>query len=226
LRTHGTIVASKAVGAKYGVAKKATLIPVKITSVLDDMLDAFELIADDLDPDGKPGRGMYTSRLYQPKINRSHFNSAMKAVVVSSMSFGEGFTHDTAIADSKGKALKTYMDDIIALGTPIITSAGNHGEERPKIDQMPQVFEDGDFPIINVGAVNYQGKLWSHSQDGDQVTIYAPGDKAEAQSKNDKAPLEGEGTSIAAPAVAGLIATCKIHAPISCEHTLTLYDYV
>jgi hypothetical protein len=50
-------VASKAVGAKYGVAKKATLIPVKITSVFDDMFDAFELILEDLDPVTKPGRG-------------------------------------------------------------------------------------------------------------------------------------------------------------------------
>jgi hypothetical protein len=56
-KAHGTLVASKAVGAKYGVAKKATLIPVKITSVFDDMFDAFELILEDLDPVTKPGRG-------------------------------------------------------------------------------------------------------------------------------------------------------------------------
>jgi len=53
-------VASKALGAKYGVAKKATIIPVKVTLVLDDFIDAFELIADDLDPDEKPGRGTST----------------------------------------------------------------------------------------------------------------------------------------------------------------------
>ena len=106
--------------------------------------------------------------------------------------------------------MKAYINRILELGTPIVTSAGNHGEERPKIDQIPQIFEDGDTPLINVGAVNYQGKLWSHSQDGDQVTIYAPGDKAEAQTKVEKTSIEGEGTSIAAPAVGGLIATCKV----------------
>lgn len=132
----------------------------------------------------------------------------MRAVVVMSQSIGGILTYETAKADPDGMAFKAYLDQLAALGTPFVTSAGNNGEQRPNIDLLPQVLEDEDTPIINVGAVDYQGKLWSGSQDGDQVTIYAAGFPSESQSKKDKTPILTGGTSLAAPAVAGLIATC------------------
>jgi hypothetical protein len=136
----------------------------------------------------------------------THFSPAMRAVIVCSMSFGASSTHDSAHADARGKAMKAYIDKTAGLGTPIVTSAGNHGIKRPIIDQLPQVLEDEDTHIINVGAVDFHGKLWPNSQDGDQVTIYAPGTGSESQTKTDKTSMIGSGTSIAAPAVAGLIA--------------------
>lgn len=52
------MVASKAAGAKYGVSKKATLIPVKMTFDSSDIFEALELILEDLEDDSKAqGRG-------------------------------------------------------------------------------------------------------------------------------------------------------------------------
>jgi hypothetical protein len=130
----------------------------------------------------------------------------MRAVIVCSMSFGASWTHDSAHADPKGQAMKAYIDKIAGLGTPIVTSAGNHGIKRLIIDQLPQVLEDDDTHITNVGAVGFHGKLWPNSQGGDQVTIHASGTGSESQTKTDRTSMIGSGTSIAAPAVAGLIA--------------------
>jgi hypothetical protein len=83
----------------------------------------------------------------------------MRAVIVCSMSFGASWTHGSAHADPKGQAMKAYMDKIAGLGTPIVTSAGNHGIKRLIVDQLPQVLEDDDTHIINVGAVDFHSKL-------------------------------------------------------------------
>lgn len=132
----------------------------------------------------------------------------IRALVVYSISDDEQLSYKQAHADPFGEAVKLWIDKLASLGTPLVTSSGNHGDYpgRKLIDQIPQVLEDENTHIINVGAVDFQGMRWKSSQDGPQITIHGPGVASEAQAKKDKTSIKVEGTSFSAPAVAGQIA--------------------
>ncbi|KAF2831048.1 subtilisin-like protein [Ophiobolus disseminans] len=182
--THGTVVASKAVDAKYGIAKKATLIPVKTTPDYIDILDGFERIIKDLEK--APGR-------------------ALRAVVVFSTTLEEGLNYETALDFPQDQAFHNYLVKIMNLGTPIVNSAGNGALRSLDMDGLPQVFTDELTPLINVGSADFAGKRWYKSQEGTQLTTYGPGFIV-GQSRTNKKDFESVGTSYSAPIVAGVIA--------------------
>jgi hypothetical protein len=92
------------------------------------------------------------------------------------------------------------MKHLLGLGIPIVCAAGNNvpfQENRKKIDSRPQLFQDSTFPIINVGAADFQGKRLSMSRYNDEPMIYAPGDRVQAQSRDGGAlSITPSGTSI------------------------------
>lgn len=173
--SHGTMVASRALGKKYGVAKGATVIPVKVDIEYDDDFPkAIELIYKDI---------------------KANAGREKKSVVVSSLEFGDHETH----AGAQNEIMKDYINDLFNLGVPVIVSAGNDGDDtsgtRKNIDALPQVLEDKDFPLINVGAVDYDGTSPVWSQKGTQLTIHAPGVKSECQTRDDGKTETEPGTS-------------------------------
>ncbi|KAF2105640.1 peptidase S8/S53 domain-containing protein [Lophiotrema nucula] len=188
---HGTPVASKALGITHGIAKKATLIPVKVLPESGCLIEALDLILQDLEDedDGHPER-------------------AAKSVVLMSMGIDESWPDpDTAKQSETGTKLTTRLKSITDLGVPIVFSSGNKAKEgRLKIDTFPQILEDPNLPIINVGGADDNGNANDFSQGGDQLTISAPG-TAKVHYKTDDQDGDAPGTSIAAPAVAGIIAT-------------------
>jgi len=130
------------------------------------------------------------------------------------------------------------LDMIFALGVPIICAAGNGATAQNPLDinHRPANFlDDKVHPLINVGAVEYDGHAWARSQgrkDNKILTIYAPGVNVWVQSLRsfDNSGAQVSGTSYgesilsltlrevfvrwittkirtAAPQVAGLIAT-------------------
>jgi hypothetical protein len=185
--SHGTLVASKALGQKYGVAKGATLISVKTINTMGDYLKALSLIQADI---------------------RATTEVGMRSVIVASTGGEKSTNHDEAREDPQGKLFLDYFEALFAEGVVIVFSAGNQANKgSPNIDNMPKVLEDADTPIINVGGSTYEGDRYVSSQAGPQLTVYAPGEDVESLTKDNGLPFASDGTSIAAPAVAGLIAT-------------------
>jgi hypothetical protein len=83
------------------------------------------------------------------------------------------------------------------MGVPFVCASGNHGTEpnRHNMDTVPGVLQDADTPIIVVGSAEYDGSRSDFSQDGSQVTIYAPGREVEVQSLTDFQSTIKSGTS-------------------------------
>ncbi|KAF2176956.1 subtilisin-like protein [Zopfia rhizophila CBS 207.26] len=190
--SHGTMVASIVVGKKYGVAKAATLVVVKTTKTVSDFLQGLELVSTDL----------------KDKEDRRS-----KSVVISSLGFKGRLDHDKGKADPDGVLMGTYFDELFAGGTPFITSSGNRAQLFPNIDRLPKVLEDKDTPIINVGAVDFDGNRADFSQYGPQLTINGPGVDVTGQSRDDGKPRTDSGTSFSTPQVAGIIATYLTYDP-------------
>lgn len=177
--SHGTKVASKALGRKHGTAKGATLIPVKATLKASDFADALKLITDNIK--ANPGR-------------------AEKSVVVCSLGWGVNKRPLTGLPENI-RLYKDPLDALFSLGVPYVASAGNGAqtEGREDIDNFPKVYEDQDTPIINVGGAMLDGSRWKTSQAGPQLTLYAPGHFVEVQSKNNGQTETKSGTSYGKP---------------------------
>ncbi|ORX91632.1 peptidase S8/S53 domain-containing protein [Clohesyomyces aquaticus] len=194
VNSHGTMVASKALGQKYGIAKAAKVIPVLLFADEQkgggspDMAEAYRLVLKDL---------------------RDNPQRTQQSIVLCSIGFDGGSTRETARQTLVGAAIDSYLDSISKLGVPVVLAAGNdfHTQSPKIISHIPMVLEDFDRPIINVGASTLDGSRAGFSLGGPQLTIYAPGAPAEAQSKHDRVSMEISGTSLSAPAVAGIIAT-------------------
>lgn len=124
------------------------------------------------------------------------------AVVLSSMGwfFDKNNLQDRAFMNLIGGKI----DKILGRGVPIILASGNEGGLIPS---YPQDIESRERPIINIGGTTQDGFVLPGSQGGPQLTIHAPGERLTCHTKKDWEMVDKSGTSIAAPAVAGVIAT-------------------
>ena len=125
-----------------------------------------------------------------------------------------GYTRDEAFRSGLGKDFIDPINRLFSYGIPVVLASGNYAKQakRDVIDMIPQVMEGDDFPIINVGAATLEGKAGPDTQgqgtqDGTQLTIYAVGVDVQVHNDEDGEDMTDSGTSFAAPAVAGIIAT-------------------
>jgi subtilisin family serine protease len=175
--SHGTLVASHAAGQKYGVAKEATIIAVKLRKngrAIYDFIEGLQRIIDNLNKN--PNR--------QPK-----------AIVTCSLGFKMWMTHDLAKSDPDAMVIRPLLEALFEMGVPFISSAGNYARINTVIDRLPKVLEDPYTPIINVGAVDKDGRKITESQDGPQLTISGPGFEVNGQTKDDGIEGTPKGTS-------------------------------
>lgn len=182
LEGHGTCIASKVAGIKYGVAKKASLIMVKIAKVCHSMLEALVRILNDLRRRRKAGENI----------------AGYNVITIQ---------HRTAVGRKVPKLTTALMKLLISAimekyAVVIVCAAGNDARE---VDSLPSSFSPM-LPLIVVGGVDPDtGDRTMYSNFGPAVTVSAPSEVVCAS------PLDGsgwakEGTSFAAPAVAGLVA--------------------
>ncbi|KAF2662368.1 subtilisin-like protein [Lophiostoma macrostomum CBS 122681] len=204
---HTTRVASQIVG-KYGAAKKVTLVPVQVVEKDNDQEE--------------PLRGFREALKHY--IEKQKTSPNIKAVFVMAMGWSAAaqepqLTRETAEQDEDGKSWMKLLKSVWNAGIPVVLASGNDGSVRKDIDMIPQVLEKGDdFPIINVGAAEYWGKAWSSTQgqgtgENSQLTIYAVGVDVLVQNNVNGVHGPTEGTSFAAPAVAGVIALHSVYEP-------------
>jgi hypothetical protein len=170
------MLAVKAAGNKYGIAKKATIVPVKIVNEATDMIEGFAQIYDHIVAN----------------------NRASKSVIVCSKGTLDPTTRDAVINDPSLSVALVYFNAIIDLGTPIVYAAGNQreGTLRNNIDSFPQVLQDENTPLILVGAAKKDGGRKEDSQgEPSRLTVHAPGEGVFALKKDSKTELF-DGTSV------------------------------
>ncbi|WP_328522662.1 S8 family serine peptidase [Kribbella sp. NBC_00359] len=192
---HGTFNAGLVGGTKYGVAKKVTLVPVKVfdctgTSDSDDPIIA--------------GINWVIANAVKPAvIDLSLASICTTDGIPAPCSNGEG----QGIIDAERAAIAVG-------GITVVTAAGNHNANA--------CFNPvGSYPAtINVGATDVADKLWNNSPDdgsnwGSCVDIFAPGANVVSiggighhldPDKIDPDPMPASGTSMAASHVVGAVA--------------------
>jgi hypothetical protein len=166
-KSHGTRVASVAVGQRFGVAKKATLVSVKVLPDSIDILQAIDNVHQDVVFDNP-------TRLE-------------KCVVVCPWSFD---TPDPELA----ALFRVTFGRLFKAGIPVVASSGNRRRNSDAINRLPQVLSAPDFPLINVGASDVNGERAVFSQGGPQLSVHAPGVGVEFSNK-DGTQATGDGTS-------------------------------
>ncbi|TDZ33436.1 Subtilisin-like protease 2 [Colletotrichum spinosum] len=183
---HGSCAGSKVNGPKYGVAKKASLVVVKAGTSSVDTNDALDKILEDV--------------------------RAKKLQGKASVNFSRCIEAPSAFNQ---KMIAHYVKELIREDVIFIVAAGNDDREEvldgkekaADVNSWPALMAGDGVPVINVGAVDNAGKNASFSQGGPLVHVMAPGVQVQcAANSYFYGTQKKDGTSFAAPAVAGLAA--------------------
>jgi len=177
---HGTHVAGTVAGKRYGVAKKANIVAIKVlrsngSGTMSDVIKGVEKVAeyhenesDNARKSGKPFKGS-----------------------VANMSLGGG----------KSNSLDSAVNGAVAVGVNFVVAAGN--DNRDACDSSPAAAENA----ITVGASTVEDERAWFSNYGRCVDVFAPGkDILSAWIGSNTATNTISGTSMASPHVAGLTA--------------------
>lgn len=191
---HGTCMASKIAGEYYGVAKAASLIIVKINSLIGSFLDALGKIILDLQRFGKEKSRGWTV------INVSGTWSAPLAPKAESQP-------DAArMLELIAKLVEEYEVVVVAQAG---SSIGTVQAEYEDVDTWPALLSER-YPIITVGAVSSDnndpeyGKRFPWSLGGNAISVSAPGNGICTELNGNVG--YSEGSSFAGAVVSGLVA--------------------
>lgn len=179
---HGSCVASKVAGKLFGVAKKTSLIIVKSTPDLSSFMDSITEVLNDV-------RRLTISGEYKPGY--------------SIVTIARGFRGPTEIDKWSKVVITRLISKLISrYGIVIVSSAGNTGDG---VVGFPASLSP-QLPIIVVGSTDEDGIQLPGSTRGPKVTVSAPGRVLCADNEPGPYYQSAQGTSFAAPAVAGLAA--------------------
>lgn len=191
---HGTCMASKIAGEYYGVAKAASLIMVKITSLIGSFLDALGKIIEDLQQFGKIASRGWTV------INVSGTWPA------PSEPQAESQPDAAQMLKLIAKLVEEYEVVVVAqAGSSFGTFQGEYGD----VDTWPALLSER-YPIITVGAVSSDnnnpeyGKRFPWSLGGDSISVSGPGNGF-CTELNGRVGYS-EGSSFAGAVVSGMVA--------------------
>ncbi|KIM73984.1 hypothetical protein PILCRDRAFT_14798 [Piloderma croceum F 1598] len=181
---HGTGIASVAAGRRLGIAKKATIIPVKLASKKEDIIDLSHIyeglrwIIKDFE-NGKDGPGVINISVFLPR-------------------------------DEK---LEELLKEAITVGLHVVTTAGNDYvnacDNQP--EDVGQLHIGATDAVDHRWYSEGDG---AGSNNGPCVTMYAPGAYVTvAVNKDETAQALQFGTSVSTPLVAGIIAMIASGSP-------------
>lgn len=164
---HGTHVAGTIAGSQYGVAKGASVYPVRVLN----------------------NQGSGTTAQVVAGVNWITQNARKPAVANASLGGGVSTTIDNAVRSS------------VASGVTWVVAAGNSNSNASSFS--PARVQEA----ITVGATDRTDTRASYSNYGAVVDLFAPGSAiTSAWNGSDTATFTGNGTSFAAPHVAGAAA--------------------
>jgi uncharacterized delta-60 repeat protein len=187
--SHGHHVASIAAGFRYGVAKEATIVPLRVFGCTGGATEADILTA--------------------LELAKTHNASLGSPPAVVNMSLGGPCGGDCSIEAS---SYATKVGELVDAGIAVVIAAGNDGEEsgdeRYACNLRPAFLGGGDVNgVVTVGNSTVSDARNTSSSYGECVDIYAPGTgitAADHRSRTSAIPIMG--TSMAAPMVAGAVA--------------------
>eukprot|EP01138_Halocafeteria_seosinensis_P014973 gb/GECG01015285.1/.p1 GENE.gb/GECG01015285.1/~~gb/GECG01015285.1/.p1 ORF type:complete len:1494 (+),score=148.19 gb/GECG01015285.1/:1-4482(+) len=177
---HGTHVAGTVAGKTYGVSKKSTIVAVKVL----DSSGSGSLLA--------LLRGLEWVRLvtiddyvedlvHRRKVRRAVLNLSLGAELSIS--------------------INQMMEELVEVGISTVVAAGNDNENACFFSPASH------FRSISVGASTKKDAKASFSNAGECVDVFAPGTNIRSAWKNsDTSLVDIQGTSMASPLVAGLVA--------------------
>jgi subtilisin family serine protease len=197
---HGTVVAGLAGGAKYGVAKKANLISVR---VLDcgghgqdaDVVSGLNWAVGDVAAKKAANGGVWPAVI----------NLSIEHICV------DAANNPTACPAGTSQGIVTAEQGAVTAGIPVVTAAGNAITGKPALDACGNPIATAGGAII-VGSVQSGDSYSPTSNFGGCVNIWAPGVGVESDYFNptngnsNTATATATGTSFATPQVAGAAA--------------------
>lgn len=177
---HGTHVSATVVGATVGVAKDATVIPVRA-------LDC-------------AGTGTFVMVEEALKWIVNHHTSGPAVV---NLSLGVSPSDDDP--NPVSTAIRNQISALVAEGVPVVVAAGNDAVDS--CFTMPVRYEATITGLIGVAASDWDDDEAYFSNWGSCVDVFAPGVRIlSAYKTSDTAYAQLSGTSMAAPHVAGVVA--------------------
>jgi len=185
---HGTHVAGTVAGKKYGVAKKANIVAVKVlrsngSGTMSDVIKGIEFAVQH-----------HNERVEEAKkLNEEAGEDGEKIIVRSAgnMSLGGG----------RSRALDRVVDAAVRAGIQFAVAAGNDGMDA--CNYSPAAAKNA----ITVGATTKEDRMAWFSNHGECVDVFAPGHYITSTwIGSNVATNTISGTSMASPHVAGLIA--------------------
>jgi subtilisin family serine protease len=183
---HGTMVASLAAGATYGVAKEAELVNLRV-----------------LDCDNRyPNSGATVIAAINWMI-ADHMNEHPVERAVANMSlFSDGI--DAALDEAALRAVQAGINVVACAGNNSHGDACGHSPARAgDPSQYPQYH---GLSIVTVGAIDEDESFSAYSNSGNCVDILGPGSHVTAIQNTGTPTTSYIGTSFATPFVAGVIA--------------------
>lgn len=197
---HGTHVASTAAGFGYGLAKEATIVPLRV----------FDCNGEPTDVDGDPvdfgavfaAIASHNASLgYPPAVVNMSLRAQCGAVCNT-----DPLSPDYSSAAAQDE---TLIEDLVTSGIIVVVGAGNDGDTSLPLacQNTPAFLGQGRDGVITVGNMTRSGNRNTSSSYGDCVDIYAPGTGITAADDRDPTGAATiQGTSMAAPMVAGAVA--------------------
>lgn len=185
LNGHGTHCAGVIAGANVGVAKLATLIPVKVLPEHGSMNS--QVLINGL---------KWVYEQYQKRIQQA--DPTFRGSIVS-----------LGIGDPSLRTLNNIANNLVLAGVHVVTAAGNEHADACTLSP------GSSKPVTTVGAVDSADRFALFSNHGGCVDIQAPGIDINSASHLDKAEyFSANGTSQACPYVAGVITTLLSRMPV------------
>ena len=182
--SHGSCVASKAIGFKNGVAKTAKLVVVKSSLNLMDITWVFQQI-----------------------VNNVAKQKNRRVVVLLPATTRIVWRPET-FQDVRFSRLYLRMKNLINLGAVVVVPAGDYGQRSFFADTVPAVFSSSSkilgqppLPLVVAGAVDNSGVEAPFSQNTLTGMVWAPGVKVACTKKGFNIRPTGTGTSVSAAMV-------------------------
>jgi hypothetical protein len=194
---HGTQVASVAAGETYGVAKEATVIAVKATTGCTNQFDI-------------------------PSVTNAFQWLAENAPAGTIVNFSGGLKANTCDIAAIDLFLENSIIAAHDAGIIVVVSAGNDSCDTKRYSpaRISEAFVVGATNWDRIIEGYAQDEIASFSRTGSNISTFAPGEFIQTLDFNGSVTYKN-GTSLAAPYVAGLFATvCQAAAPV-CDTVTT-----